>query len=203
RGGDIVDALVNIEALHEVERPLPVLLRIAEVDVRLHAPEQVRRERDESLLGVVLAHQAHVLVDAENLLLDDQPRALARARQAQITAERAAVGGPDVDVGPGHEGLLCSWGILLSPAKHARVSPYFRRARAGVTSASSCSSGRSRRPFGGGIADNPDIVGRGAFLVAHGGHDHGSGEELAVAALLHEAAAPAAGARHGAPDLLV
>jgi hypothetical protein len=76
---------------------LPFLRRIAHVDHRLHAPEQVRRQHDIAFLGIELGDLAHIGVDAENLLAQHDARAAAARRNRHIGFEPAAVGSRDID----------------------------------------------------------------------------------------------------------
>src|SRR5215510_4813045 len=104
RRGDVLHAGVDVELLEAFERALPARFGVVEIDAGLHAPEEIGCKRDKTLPSVVLADEAHVLVDAEDLLLDHEPGAFPRRREAEVTAELAAVGGRNVDEGAWHGG---------------------------------------------------------------------------------------------------
>jgi hypothetical protein len=70
----LVDALVPIESLQQCERALPVCSGIAELDVRLLAPEQIGHQHEVAFLRVVVRHAAHRVVHAENLLAQHDSR---------------------------------------------------------------------------------------------------------------------------------
>jgi hypothetical protein len=104
-GGDVRDAGVDVEGVVEFEGPLPLgLALVGDVDARLDAPEQVGADGDEALGGQAVADVAHHLVDAEDLLDDDDGRAGGRRRARHIGRE-GAVGRGDRE-GLAHGALL-------------------------------------------------------------------------------------------------
>ena len=94
RGGDVVDALVDVARLEQGEGPLPLLGRVAELDPRLDAPEQVRGEHDIPLFGEPVSSAPDELVDAEDLLDHHHARAGPGRRLGQVGRERTAVAAP-------------------------------------------------------------------------------------------------------------
>src|SRR3954451_13004456 len=92
-GGDICHALALVELAVEIERSLPALGAVVQFDRWLDAPEQVRHENGVALVGQLVGMRPHRLVDAEDLLQQQQTRAPPRRRLAQIGSERAAVRG--------------------------------------------------------------------------------------------------------------
>ncbi len=92
----IGDALGLVESLIELEGALPFRLAlVGELDPRRLAPEEVGTERGVALRGEAVGKIAHHLVDAEDLLDDENARPLAALRRRQITGEAAAIGGAD------------------------------------------------------------------------------------------------------------
>src|SRR5581483_7048396 len=112
----------GVELLEQLERLLPLLLGVAELDAGLDAPEQVRGEHDVAFLGVVVRDLADVGVDAENLLAQDDARTLARFRNRQVAAELPAVRGGDLDP------LSCHLRPLVFRFSVRPVRDYYSRA---------------------------------------------------------------------------
>ena len=88
---DVLGGLVLVEALIEIEGPLEILLAIAELDIGLEAMEEVRRQDEIALLGILIGDLADMAVDAEDLLAEQDAGALAARRRRQIAAEDLAV----------------------------------------------------------------------------------------------------------------
>jgi hypothetical protein len=81
--GDVRNAGVDVEGVVELEGPLPFgLALVGDVDARLDPPEQVGADGDEALGGQAVADVAHHLVDAEDLLDDDDGRSRGRRGRA-------------------------------------------------------------------------------------------------------------------------
>src|SRR5262249_18148661 len=116
---EVVDTLRLVEALVEGERLLPFGVRlIGDLDARLLAPEQIRAERDVTLPREAVGEIAHDLVDAENLLDHEHARAAAGRWCREISAEAAAIGGADGDLGHGHA-PVCGLRESLAPPRRA------------------------------------------------------------------------------------
>ena len=80
---DVADALVLVEAVHQVERLLELGPDVGiELDSGLEPPEQVGREREIAVLRPVVALAPDALVDPE-YLLDDDDRRRAASRPAR------------------------------------------------------------------------------------------------------------------------
>ena len=77
------------------------VLVVAELDARLVAVEDRRRDAVVAVLGVAVGDAADVRVDAEDLLDDHQPAAVVRrVRRRLVGGEQVAVGGLELDVCP-------------------------------------------------------------------------------------------------------
>ena len=75
-GLDVLDAFVDVEALHQAEGLLPFGVGlVGELDAGLHPPEQVGHQGEKAARGQAVGDVAHHLVDAENFLDDDDARA--------------------------------------------------------------------------------------------------------------------------------
>jgi hypothetical protein len=95
---DVLGGLVLVEALIEAEGLLEILLAIAELDIRLEAMEEVRCQDEIALLGILIGDLADMVVDAEDLLAEQDAGALTARRRRQIAAEGLAVPARDLDV---------------------------------------------------------------------------------------------------------
>ena len=73
---------------------LAVFRSVAQLDTRRLAPEDVGRQHHVAVERVLLGHRADVLVDAEDLLEQHQPRPLSGRGQCQITLEARGKGDP-------------------------------------------------------------------------------------------------------------
>ncbi len=93
---EIVDALGLVEALVELEGARPFRLGlVGELDAGLLPPEEIGAERDVALRGETVGDVAHHLVDAEDLLDDENARTFAALRCREIAGKAAAIGGAD------------------------------------------------------------------------------------------------------------
>src|SRR4051812_14438506 len=92
-GGDILHAPAPVELAVEIERSLPTFGAVVELDRRLDSPEQGGHENRVALIGQLVGMGPHGVVDAEDLLQQQQTRAPPCRRLAQIGSKRAAVRG--------------------------------------------------------------------------------------------------------------
>ncbi len=93
---EIVDALGLVEALVELEGARPFRLGlVGELDAGLLPPEEIGTERDVALRGETVGDVAHHLVDAEDLLDDENARTFAALRCREIAGKAAAISGAD------------------------------------------------------------------------------------------------------------
>ena len=95
--GRILDRLIGIEALIIAERLVEIGFGIAEVDARLHPPEQIRRQHHITFFGIIIGGFAHRGIDAENLLQQQNAGTRSRGRDGKISLERAAIGSRDIN----------------------------------------------------------------------------------------------------------
>lgn len=102
-GDQVGDALGLVKALVEREGLGPFGLGlVGDLDPRLLAPEEIGAHGDVALLRKAVAEVAHHLVDAEDLLDDQDARAAgAGGGRGDIGGERAGIAGGDLDVGHG------------------------------------------------------------------------------------------------------
>ena len=100
------DGPVLVEPLHQPERLLELLGQVGiELDARLDPPEQVRRDADIAQRRHMVALAANALVDAENLL-DDDDRALGRPFGPRQIGAEACFPVQRCDLDRGHGALL-------------------------------------------------------------------------------------------------
>jgi hypothetical protein len=100
RRGDVPHPLGDVEFLVELEGLLPIRLGLPELDILLDPPEEIRAEHDVTLGGIEIGDVAHVLVDAEDLLDEDEAGPFLGLRQGEIGPETIAVGRRDLDEFP-------------------------------------------------------------------------------------------------------
>src|SRR5260221_6562330 len=96
-GGDVPHPFGDVEFLIELEGSLPIGLALPELDILLDTPEEIRAEHDITLVGVEIGDVAHVLVDAEDLLNEDETGTFFRFGQRQIGTESIAVRRRELD----------------------------------------------------------------------------------------------------------
>ena len=73
--------------LHQLHRSFAVGAHIAQFHTRGLAPEDIWRQHHKAGQRVLLGHAADVLIDAKDLLPQDQARAAAAGRQGQVAGE--------------------------------------------------------------------------------------------------------------------
>src|SRR5689334_8279224 len=89
RSSGVFDRLRLVESLVEIDRLVPLVT--TQLDVTLHAPEQVGTQRDKPVRRVPISNAAHVFVDAEYLLKHDDAWSITTRGQSKITVERVAI----------------------------------------------------------------------------------------------------------------
>jgi hypothetical protein len=93
---EIVHALDLVETLIELERACPFRLGlVGELDAGLLPPEEIGTKCDVALRRETVGDVAHHLVDAEDLLDDENARTLAALRCREVAGKAAAIGGAD------------------------------------------------------------------------------------------------------------
>ena len=102
RRADVSHGVLRLVGLHQRKGPLPVVARVAQLHPRRITPEAVRRQHHETVQRVLLGHGADVLVDAEDLLEQHQPRAVPFRRQGQVAGKAGCDGDPFGLDGGGH-----------------------------------------------------------------------------------------------------
>ncbi len=105
--GGILDRLIGVEALIIAERLVEIGLGIAELNARLHSPEQIRREHHIAFLGVIVGDFAHRGINAKDFLQQQDAGTRSRCRNRQISLEGAAIRGRDVNPLSGHRIAPC------------------------------------------------------------------------------------------------
>ena len=112
----VLDAEVDVEALEQLERAGPFGLGpVGDLDARLLAPEEVGYDGEIALKRKDVGDVAHDVVDAEDLLQDDDAGAGSRAGLGEIGHKTAAVGGGQTDIDSAH-GVL-PWAVCGTLAR--------------------------------------------------------------------------------------
>ncbi len=87
----VVHSAVYVETLQQAKGLHVVRLRIPQVDARRHLREEVRHQDDVTFFRVARCKRANRVVDAKDLVAQDQPWAFTFGRQSAVSLERRAV----------------------------------------------------------------------------------------------------------------